>query len=72
MRVLNYQKIGATETLFYTKYHGICVRFQITRQPLVLYCSPNAEDMLKSVVSEEKKFKYSPWARANNPLGPNF
>ena len=26
--------------------------------------------MLKSAVTEEKKFKYSPWAGADNPLGP--
>ena len=28
--------------------------------------------MLKPVVNEEKKFKHSPWAAADNPLGPNF
>ena len=28
--------------------------------------------MLKSVVIEEKKLKHSPWARADNPLGPSF
>ena len=32
----------------------------------------SAEDMLKSAVTEEKKFKHSPWARADNPLGPKF
>ena len=32
----------------------------------------SAEDMLKSAVTEEKKFKYSPWAGADNPLGPEF
>ena len=32
----------------------------------------SAEDMLKSAVIEEKKFKYSPWAGADNPLGPKF
>ena len=31
----------------------------------------SAEDMLKSVVTEEK-FKRSPWARADNPLVPKF
>ena len=31
-----------------------------------------AEDMLKSAVIEEKTFKHSPWAGADNPLGPNF
>ena len=30
----------------------------------------SAEDMLKSAVFEEKKFKHSPWAGADNPLGP--
>ena len=30
------------------------------------------EDMLKSVVIEEKKFKLSPWAGADNPLGQIF
>ena len=30
------------------------------------------EDMLKSVVIEEEKFKHSPWAEADNPLGPKF
>ena len=32
----------------------------------------SAEDMLKSAVTDEKKFKHSPWAEADNPLGPNF
>ena len=32
----------------------------------------SAEDMLKSAVIEEKKFKHSPWARADNPLVPKF
>ena len=32
----------------------------------------SAEDMLKPAVIEEKKFKYSPWAGADNPLGPKF
>ena len=32
----------------------------------------SAEDILKSVVIEEKKFKRSPWARADNPLVPKF
>ena len=27
----------------------------------------SAEDMLKSAVIEEKKFKYSPWAGADHP-----
>ena len=31
-----------------------------------------AEDMLKSAVIEEKTFKHSPWAGADNPLGPKF
>ena len=31
----------------------------------------SAEDILKSAVIEEK-FKHSPWAGADNPLGPNF
>ena len=32
----------------------------------------SAEDMLKSAVTEEKKFKHCPWAGADNPLGPQF
>ena len=32
----------------------------------------SAEDMLKSAVTEEKKFKHSPWEVADNPLGPKF
>ena len=28
--------------------------------------------MLKSVVTEEKKFKHSPRVGADNPLGPEF
>ena len=32
----------------------------------------SAEDMLKSAVIEEKKFKHSPWAGADNPFGPKF
>ena len=32
----------------------------------------SAEDMLKSAVIEEKKFKHSTWAGADNPLGPKF
>ena len=31
-----------------------------------------AEDMFKSAVIEEKTFKHSPWAGADNPLGPKF
>ena len=31
-----------------------------------------AEDMLKSAVIEEKKFKHNPWAGADNPWGPKF
>ena len=31
-----------------------------------------AVDMLKSAVIEEKTFKHSPWAGADNPLGPKF
>ena len=30
----------------------------------------SAEDMLKSAVIEEKKFKHSPRAGVDNPLGP--
>ena len=32
----------------------------------------SAEDMLKSAVFEEKKFKHSPRVGADNPLGPKF
>ena len=32
----------------------------------------SAEDMLKSAVIAEKKLKHSPWAGADNPLGPEF
>ena len=32
----------------------------------------SAEDMLKSAVIEEIKFKHSPWAGADNPLGPKL
>ena len=32
----------------------------------------SAEDMLKSAVIEENKFKHSPWAGEDNPLGPKF
>ena len=32
----------------------------------------SAEDKLKSVVIEQKKFKHSPWAWADKPLGPNL
>ena len=32
----------------------------------------SAEDMLKSAVIEEKKLRHSPWAGADNPLGPKF
>ena len=32
----------------------------------------SAEDMLKSAVIEEKTFKHSPWAEADNPLRPNI
>ena len=31
-----------------------------------------AEDTLKSAVIEEKTFKHSPWAGADNPLGPKL
>ena len=32
----------------------------------------SAEDTLKSAVTEENKFKHSPWAGADNPFGPKF
>ena len=32
----------------------------------------SVEDMLKSAVIEEKKFKHSPWAGADNLLVPKF
>ena len=32
----------------------------------------SAEDMLKSAVIEEKKFKHSPSVGADNPIGPKF
>ena len=32
----------------------------------------SAEDMLNSVVIEEKKFKHSRWAEADKSLGQNF
>ena len=32
----------------------------------------SAEDILKSAVIEEKKFTHSPWAGADNPVGPKF
>ena len=32
----------------------------------------SAEDILKSAVIEEKKFKHSPWAGADNSLRPKF
>ena len=32
----------------------------------------SAEDKLKSAVTEENKFKHSPWAGADNPVGPKF
>ena len=33
----------------------------------------SAEDMLKLAIIEEEKFKYSPWAGADNPFkGQNF
>ena len=32
----------------------------------------SAEDMLKSAVIEEKKFKHSPRVGTDNPLGPKF
>ena len=32
----------------------------------------SAEDMLKSAIIEEKRFKHSPWAGTDKPLGPKF
>ena len=32
----------------------------------------SADNMLKSAVIEEKKFKHSSWAGTDNPLGPKF
>ena len=32
----------------------------------------SAEDISKSAVIDEKKYKHSPWAGADNPLGQNF
>ena len=54
----------------------------VMRKPVYDICEPEdhwsciahliAEDMLKSAVIEEKTFKHSPWAGADNPLGPKF
>ena len=54
----------------------------VMRKPVYDICKPEdhwsciahliAEDMLKSAVIEEKTFKHSPWAGADNPLGPKF
>ena len=45
----------------------------ITRGPLApCFAHLIAEDMSKSAVIEEKTFKHSPWAGADNPLGPKF
>ena len=43
-----------------------------TRGPLILYRSPEAEDMLKPAIAAEKKFKHSPRVGADNPFGPKF
>ena len=44
----------------------------LTRGPLVLYRSPECWGYWKSALIEEKKFKHSSWAGADNPLGPKF
>ena len=47
---------------------------QITKPEDLWSCIAHlsAEDMLKSMVIEENKFKHSPWAGIDNPLGPTF
>ena len=46
------------------------VPYALTRGPLVLYRSPECWGYLISAVIDEKKFKHSPWAGSDNPLGP--
>ena len=51
---------GCTRAILKPEDHWSCIAHLST------------EDMLKSAVNEEKKFKHSPWAGADNPLRPKF
>ena len=53
----------------------LCLQFAKVKKPedhwsCIAHLS--AEDMLKSAVIEEKKFKHSLWAGADNPSGSKF
>ena len=70
-----------TDTEFYaddTTVHAACKSLKVVELifnpeelwSCIAYLS--AEDMLKSAVIGEKKFKHSPRVEAYNPLGPKF
>ena len=59
---------GATEISKYCV--NICIKNPEDHWSCMAHLS--AEDMLKSVVIEEKKFKHSAWVGADNPFGPQF
>ena len=54
------QKQSKTVEIFKPEDHWSCIAHL------------SAEDMLKSAVIDEKKFKFRPWAGADNPSGPKF
>ena len=74
-------KTAQMRRLAWTFAARICDKYQI-RSPHYFKLKPedhwsciahlSVEDMLKSAVIEEKKFKHSPWEGADNPLGPKF
>ena len=64
--VLLYSTSWGKKSVFSNKFNKFNQR---TIGPVSLM---SAEDMLKSAVIEEKKFKHSPRAGADNQLGPNF
>ena len=58
MKVKKWMKIENMDESWKPEYHWSCIAHL------------SAEDMLKSAVIEEKKFKHSPRVEADNPLGP--
>ena len=54
------KSLKVVELIFKQEDHWSCIAYL------------SAEDMLKSAVIEEKKFKHSPRVEAYNPLGPKF
>ena len=71
IRLTSYQILAASKT---TAQNIVKLRAYFLRPEDHWSCIAHLipEDMLKSAVIEEKTFKHSPWAGADNSLGPKF